>query len=115
MSVEERSRRNLYDLLKEPLGMVATNALLDELPPVGSDLATRDDINLLRAELHSEIADVRADMKVLRAEIDARLAGLSQQIAELGATLSKQQVRLFLGMLGFVVALVVGIDGPWAH
>lgn len=47
----ERSRWELREKLKEHLGMEAINALLDELPPVGSDLATKRDIAELRSSL----------------------------------------------------------------
>ena len=102
MAVEERSRRSRYDLLKEPLGMDATHALLDELPPIGADLATKDDIDALEDRFAAELS-------LLRAEVGRQLAEIASQIAESKAQLSTMLIGVMLGMLGLIVALVVSL------
>jgi hypothetical protein len=55
MAMTERSRWELRERLKDRLGMETTNALLDELPPIGSELATKRDIAELRSSLLTAI------------------------------------------------------------
>jgi hypothetical protein len=55
MAMTERSRWELRERLKGHLGMETTNALLDELPSVGAELATKRDIAELRSSLRGDI------------------------------------------------------------
>lgn len=113
MAVGERSRRSLYDLLKEPLGMNATHALLDELPPVGADLATKDDIDALRHATRTDMDALRTELHQLGQRMENRFDGqsadLGRQIAEVKAHLSTMLVGVMFGMLGLIVALVVSL------
>jgi hypothetical protein len=59
MAATARFRWELRDKLKEMLGMDATNALLDELPDVGTKPATQQDI----AEVRTAIADLRSSVR----------------------------------------------------
>lgn len=51
MAMTERSRWELRERLKEHLDMETANALIDELPPLGHELATKRDIAELRSSL----------------------------------------------------------------
>jgi hypothetical protein len=54
MSVDERARHRLYLKLEELLGPEEAGTLMDHLPPAGfANLATKDDVRLLRSDLGS--------------------------------------------------------------
>jgi hypothetical protein len=54
MSIDERSRHRLYLKLEEVLGAEEAGTLMDHLPPAGfADLATKDDLRLVRSDLES--------------------------------------------------------------
>jgi hypothetical protein len=56
MSVDERSRHQLYQRLKEVLGAEEATTLMEHLPPGGaSKMATKDDLEALKQELLTEI------------------------------------------------------------
>lgn len=58
MSVDERRRLHLYEAARERLGNEAADTLMELLPPMDpSELATKGDLAVLRAELRSEIAE----------------------------------------------------------
>jgi hypothetical protein len=72
VTVSERQRLELYERLGETLGKEHAEVLMDYLPPVGwNDVARRSDIDVLRAEMHSEIANLRIELH----------AGLRRQMA----------------------------------
>jgi uncharacterized membrane protein (DUF106 family) len=111
MAVQERSRRSLYDLLKEPLGMDATNALLDELPPIGADLATKADIDVLRHATTTDIDALRKELRGVEQRLEEKLARqiaeVGTQVAEAKSHLSAQTTRLMLGIWPLMIALIV--------
>jgi hypothetical protein len=45
MAMTERSRWELREKLKGPLGMATANALMEHLPPPGADLVTNRDLD----------------------------------------------------------------------
>ena len=56
MAIDERARHNLYLRLEEHLGAEAAETLMEHLPPTGwSDVATKRDLDHLRAVTASEI------------------------------------------------------------
>lgn len=84
MEIDDAKRRLLYDGLVAGLGADVANASMDHLPPAGwSDLATKQDLELLRAEMASE----------LRAEM------------------ASQTRTLMIGMVGTVVAALGTVAG----
>jgi hypothetical protein len=59
-------RRYLYELLERSLDARSAAILMARLPPVGwSDLATRQDVEALRAELKGEMAELRGEVHSL--------------------------------------------------
>jgi hypothetical protein len=63
MSVDERSRHQLYQRLQEVLGAEEATTLMEHLPPGGViRIATKDDLESLKLELLAEIHQVRADI-----------------------------------------------------
>ena len=74
MAVDDRTRLNLHRKLQAVLGPEEADTLMAHLPPVTShDVATKDDLRVLaaeiRLELRTEISDVRTGLADVRAEI----------------------------------------------
>ena len=74
MAVDDRTRLNLHRKLQAVLGPEEADTLMAHLPPVTwHDVATKDDLRVLaaeiRLELRTEISDVRTGLADVRAEI----------------------------------------------
>jgi hypothetical protein len=85
MAIDERRRLELADAVKRTLGDEAGLTLMDMLPPVGwADVATKQDLEALRAELTREIGGVRADLAReiggLRMEMDLRFVAFEDKV-----------------------------------
>jgi hypothetical protein len=115
--IDERSRHALYLRLEQVLGSDEAGTLMEHLPPVGwADVATRRDLEVLRAELGSEIASLRselgseiasdrAELGSLRVEMRAMeqsLTGLFR--IELAQAISAQTRMLVVTMITLFVA-----------
>ncbi len=63
MIIDERSRHSMYSRLKELMGEEEATILMEHLPPVGwADVATKRDLDALRAELRADLADLRGGL-----------------------------------------------------
>lgn len=63
MAVDEAARHQLYTSLESTLGSEPTSTLMSLLPPVGgADVATKQDLAILEANLHRDIADLRTEV-----------------------------------------------------
>ena len=63
MAVDDRTRLNLHRKLETVLGPEEADTLMAHLPPTTwQDIATKDDLRVLSAELRTEIAEVRIDV-----------------------------------------------------
>jgi hypothetical protein len=73
MSIDERSRHELYLRLEEALGAQEANTLMEHLPPVGwADVATKRDLDQLRLAI---TADMRGEFnQQLRSMYQAMIA-----------------------------------------
>lgn len=59
MATEDEARRELFDLLESRIGSRGAALLMTYLPPTGwTELATKRDLDALRAELRGEIQAV---------------------------------------------------------
>ena len=59
----EAGRHRLYEKIKEQWGQENADELMSYLPPVGwADVATKQDLRLLSAELRLEFEGLRAEM-----------------------------------------------------
>ena len=67
MSVDQRRRLQLYEVARERFGPEAADTLMELLPPMDpSELATKQDLAVLSAELRGEL---RGEIGSLRAEM----------------------------------------------
>ena len=63
MAIDERLRLNIHSKLTELLGSEEATALIEHIMPVPwHDVATKDDLKLLRADLEVFRAELRAEM-----------------------------------------------------
>ena len=104
MAMTEAGRHELYEALKEAIGMNPATTLMEAIPPVGwADIATKRDLDnqlaLIRADfdaLRAEVGGIHAEHGGIRAEV---AGGLDQLRAELYKSQMSLQRTLLLGML----------------
>ena len=78
MTIDERLRLNIHNKLTELLGSEEADALMSRMIPVPwHDVATKDDLRVLSAELRTEMAELRTD---LRAEIHDAIVGQTRWV-----------------------------------
>ena len=107
MVVDERSRHALYQQLEATLGLEAANTLMEHLPPTGwADVATRRDLDGLRAEMQGEFRVLRSEMHSEFAMIRTEAAELRADLrGEIAAAFTTQTRTMLLSMFAAVVAL----------
>jgi hypothetical protein len=94
VSVTERQRHDLFKRFEETLGPEHAATMMELLPPVGwADVATKHDLDAMRAATKQDIDAMRAatkqDIDAMRAatkqDIDAMRAATKQDIDAMGA------------------------------
>ncbi|MFZ9731610.1 MAG: hypothetical protein ACO3CX_08300 [Ilumatobacteraceae bacterium] len=82
MSSHEADRLNLHQTLRGLMPEDVADILMAHLPPVGwSNVATKDDINLLRAEMNQRFGFVDEKFK----QIDARFDQIDSRLDQMDA------------------------------
>jgi hypothetical protein len=77
MSVDERSRHQLYQRLQEVLGAEEAATLMEHLPPAGtSRMATKDDLEAVKNELLAAIHRTARNMTLSLTTIFSVLLGI---------------------------------------
>ena len=81
MSVDERTRRDMYTGLEAALGAPVADAVMAHLPPTGwADVARTHDVAVLRGEMVAMGDGLRGEMAVLRGEMVALGDGLRREM-----------------------------------
>lgn len=81
MTVDDRSRLELHRRLSEMIGAEGADTLMAHLPPVTwQDVATRQDLRALGADLRTEMADLRTDLRTEMAELRTEMADLRGEV-----------------------------------
>lgn len=84
MPTDDETRRELFDLLETRIGSRGAALLMSYLPPTGwSDLATRQDLDALRAELKGEMAELRGEVKAMLPKLYAANAATALAVGGL--------------------------------
>lgn len=83
MAITEQSRKNMYQRLEEVLGDDHAATLMEHLPPVGwADVATKQDLEVLRTSMSRELAAFAAVTNERFARIDDRFAAVDHRFDE---------------------------------
>jgi predicted nuclease with TOPRIM domain len=109
MTVDDRTRLQLHRRLEEVLGAEEADTLMAHLPPVTwQDIATKQDLRTLGAELRGEMADLRTELRGEMAELRGELRG---EMAELRGEFTELRGE-FAGLRGEFAGLraEVGAD-----
>jgi hypothetical protein len=99
LTIDERSRHQLYLRLEELLGADEANTLMEHLPPVGwADVATKRDLEHLRFGITAD----------LRLELNHQMLEFNQQIRSVYQVMVATMLgtATFAGALAFVAAQV---------
>jgi uncharacterized membrane protein (DUF2068 family) len=106
MTISEQTRHEMYQRLEEVLGAEAAATLMEHLPPVGwADVATKRDLDVLRADFSLLRADLETTEHRLRADLRA----------ELNAAITSQTRTLMFAIIGSNVTMAALAFAVAAH
>ena len=96
MAIDERARHQLFQKLEQVLGTDEASILMEHLPPVGwADVATKRDLDQLRAELRGEFrAELRGALLEQSHRFTMQMIALNSGLALAVAGLAFAAARL---------------------
>jgi hypothetical protein len=97
----------LYEALKPSIGQDAARMIAEVVPPT-RDLATKADVETLRAEMRTEFASVRGEM---RTEFAGVRGEMREGFALVRAEMHADRVSLLKWMIGMFVPVWLGSWG----
>lgn len=99
-----QQQAGLYTRLQEVLGTEPATTLMMMLPTKG-ELATRNDLDLLRTELREEMNGLRGEMNGLRDEMHGFRVEVNERLTETRSELKSEMRELRATMRDYDVAL----------
>lgn len=107
MSITEYERHRINQWLEEAMGPERAAIMMQLLPPVGwGDIATKADLQTLRAEMHALDAGLRGEMAELRGDMRSLGADLREQQAATLRAMVVTMVASHATLVGLVLAAV---------
>ncbi len=97
MEPTEDVRRQLYETVRQHLGETAAEQLMAVTIPPNVQLASKQDVDLLRAEIRADMADIRTGMADLRTELYRRVVPLIGAVVSGVAGVALTILRLMQG------------------
>jgi len=119
MKVSEEQRRELFDRLRTHLDERTATLMLEVTVPANVDLATRGDLQELRAELLLHLTQLDGRLTGQLTELDRKVTELdgrlTRQITELDGRLTGQLTKLDGRLTGQITQLEQGLTGRFAR
>lgn len=110
MAVTEIERTELATRLVSVIGKEATETLMNCIIPEGRDqLATKEDLRVLSAELRGEFAEKHAELRADLAEMRGEFAG---QRGFMDSALARQSRLMMTTMVGFMLTIWITLLVP---
>ena len=113
MSIDDRSRQELFQRLDEALGPKAAEVLMAHLPPVGwADVATKHDLAALeeRMNMRFDWAEERTNMRfdTLQGFFEERIEKVEERvIGRIHAEVAAQSRTMIFAMMSLVLTAVL--------
>jgi hypothetical protein len=87
VTIDDRRRLQLYEAARTSFGEDAAGTLMEMLPVDHSELASKQDVSVLAADLRSDMSalrgELRSEMSALRGELRSDLSALRAEMHDL--------------------------------
>ena len=108
MSVDERTRRDMYTGLEDALGAPVADAVMAHLPPTGwADVARTHDVAVLRGEMVAMGDALRSEMGPLGDGLRREMISMEERIGlRIDARVASETNRLLLFLVPTMTTIV---------
>ena len=108
MTITDADRHRLYDVLVATLGEQEAAILMEHLPPVGwADVATKTDLEHLRAATKADIDGLRVQFDGLRAEMNSGFVATRAAMDAQAALLRAEMATGFASQLWWIIGTII--------